>query len=199
MASSSRGRFPVGAASDLSNIRNKIKRTEVYRRLQGEKAAATKSRRDKRKREEAEVGADALPPKQVPRTIEGTRTFDDTAVGGDADGEVAGDEADDEFADIFSGAVAPKVMVTTQRYPSAKVFPFIGELLAAVPRAFYYRRQHFRLSKIAEWAAAKGFTHLLVLVEKAKAAHTMLILKLPGGPTGAASIARRPSRFFSRR
>ena len=173
---------------DLSNIRNKIKRNEVFARLQGEKKAATRVRRDKRKREEEELGA-AAPPKQVPRTIEGTRTYDDTVVAAD-DEEVLGDEAEDEFASIFSGAVAPKLMVTTQRYPSAKVFPLISELLAAFPRAFYYRRQHFALSKISEWAAAKGFTHLLVLVESsAKVAHTMIICKLPGGPTGAFKLS----------
>ena len=104
---------------------------------------------------------------QLPRTIENTREVDDTVVAPD-DEEVARDEAEDEFASYFSGAKAPKLMITTKQVPSAKIFEVIGELLNIIPNSFYYKRGLFPLKKIAAWAGGKGFTHLLVLTEKAK-------------------------------
>jgi ribosome production factor 1 len=123
-------------------------------------------------------------PSQVPRTIESTREFDETAVAPD-DAEVLGDEADDEFARIWSGEEAPKLMVTTQRSPSGKLFPVIAELLGCIPNAFYYKRGLFDLKRICTFAADKGFTHLLVLTERLKVPNGLLVIRLPFGPTAA--------------
>jgi ribosome production factor 1 len=172
---------PHGARSSISDIGNKQKRAEVLTRQRSEKAKAAKAAKAKRKRAEAELGS-AAPAKQVPSTLDSSRSLDDTVVA-PGDEEVAADEAQDEFADIFSGSAAPKIMVTTGKRPSGKMFPLIGALLSMLPRAFYYRRRHFALAKISGWAAEKGFTHLIVLVEKAKETHTMLVCKLPLGPT----------------
>lgn len=76
-------------------------------------------------------------------------------------------------------------MVTTQRYPSAKIFPVIAELLNCMPNAFYYKRGHFELKRICEYAGNRGFTHLIVLTEKAKTPNGLILIKLPLGPTAA--------------
>lgn len=104
---------------------------------------------------------------QVVRTLDNTREVDDTVVQ-PGDEEVMRDEAEDEFAPYFSGAKAPKLMITTKQVPSAKIFETISELLNAVPNSFYYRRGLFPLKKIAAWATSRAFTHLLVVTEKAK-------------------------------
>jgi ribosome production factor 1 len=121
---------------------------------------------------------------QEPNTLENTREFDDTVVAPD-DAEVAGDEADDEFAGVWAGGEVPKVMVTTQQGPSGKIFPVIAELLNVVPNSFYYRRGRFELSRICEWAADRSFTHVAVLTERRKVPNGLLLVKLPAGPTAA--------------
>ena len=172
----------------INDIGNKDKRAAVFRLERAAKGKARAAASLKRSRAEAELGA-AAPPRGVPRTLDNTRTLDDTVVA-PGDAEVAADEAGDEFAAIFAGGAAPKVMVTTQRHPSAKVFPLIGALLGVLPAAFYYRRRHFRLRDICAWAGARGFSHLVVLVERQKRAQTLLLARLAGaggapGPTAA--------------
>ena len=166
---------------DPNVIKNKIKRSQVLSAQRAAKSKAKRARVATRDSEAAALGA-AAPPRAAPKTIESTRTADETTVA-PGDEEVAGDEAEDEFAAIFSGELQPKIMVTTQQAPSAEVFPVIAGLMSLIPQAFYYRRQHFALRKIAGWAAEKNFTHLLVLVEKARRVHTLLVMRLGGGPT----------------
>ena len=188
-ASSSAGAAPWlrAPSANASAIKNKLKRSEVFQKQRLQKLKAKGARR-KRQREEEEAdedgGAARKAARPAPRTIESMRLPDDTLVlPGDA--EVLRDEADDEFADVWSGRVAPKVMLTTARYPSARIFPLLAELLRCVPRAFYYKRGHFELKSICGFAADKGFTHLLVLTERLKTPNGLLVIKLPLGPTAA--------------
>jgi ribosome production factor 1 len=147
-----------------ADIKNKMKRAEIRGKQFYENKAAKRKRRDAR-RSEAERLGDAAPPKQIPHTLDNTREVDDTIVGPD-DEEVMGDEADDEFAQYFSGAVAPKLMVTTSPRPSVKVYPVIAELLNVFPGSFFYKRGTYALKQIVGWATKHGFTHLLVLSER---------------------------------
>jgi ribosome production factor 1 len=181
---------------NVNDIGNKDKRTAILRAQRLEKNKAKSATSAKRKRMEEELG-DAAPPRAIPRTIENTRTLDETTVAAD-DAEVLADEASDEFAAIFSGALAPKVMVTTARFPSAKVFPLIGALLNVIPQAFYYRRRHFALKNISHWAAERGFTHLIVVAERGKVASTLLVSRLRasggGGESSGASASDDAAR-----
>jgi ribosome production factor 1 len=161
-----------------NEVKNKSKRTQFLTREREEKAASRK-----RRREGEAAAAGGTRPKQAPRTVEGARTADSTLVAPN-DAEVLAEEADDEFSRIYSGAEAPKVMVTTSMKPTAGVYPIIGALLDVVPRAFYYRRQKFTLAQISGWAAGKGFTHLVVLGEPRHRAFSLVVSRLPGGPTG---------------
>ena len=124
--------------TEPSAIGNAIKRGEVANAQRAARARDKSARRRDRALARQTLGA-AAPAAEVPRTLDNTRELDETVVlPGDA--EVAGDEADDEFADIFSGARAPKIMLTTKVSPSGKLFRRIAELRAIVPNAFYYRR-----------------------------------------------------------
>ncbi len=63
------------------------------------------------------------------QTIENTRELvEDTPRTAE---EVAAAEADDEFADHFARARAPKVLVTTCYRPTAAMYRFLTELLQA--------------------------------------------------------------------
>lgn len=124
---------------------------------------------------------------QVPHTQENTREVEDTLVEPD-DHEVFGDERDDEFAEIFAGTAAPKIMITTSPSPSGKIYRMIAEFMAVIPHSFFYKRKKFRLKKICQWAAEMDFTHVLVLSERAKVANGLMIIKLPFGPTAAFKV-----------
>lgn len=153
---------------------------------------------------------------QVPHTQESLREWDDTVVD-KTDPELLADEAEDEFAGIFSGEKAPKVrclgvwalfgrfcrggaalcalftmastgllsqiMVTTKPHPSGKIFHVLRELMILFPSVFYYKRGTHTLKKICKWAHNKNFSHLMVLGEKRKKPHRLLIVKLPFGPS----------------
>ena len=63
---------------------------------------------------------------------------------------------------------------------------FQGILLPAVqvfPSAQYYKRAGFPLKKICQYAAARGFTDVLVANEDRKSVNGLLLIHLPGGPT----------------
>ena len=80
-----------------SGIRNKAKKLEVMAKIQREKKLLSEDNRKKRKREREELG-DKAPPKQVPKTIDSMRKFDETTVE-ENDEEIMADEEDDEFSE----------------------------------------------------------------------------------------------------
>ena len=121
-------------------------------------------------------------PRGVSQTIEKMRKKDETFIDKE-DSEVEGDEAVDEFADYFKDSKPPKLMMTTNRRPSGKLFDFLKDLKNIIPNSFYYERKNFRIKDIVEWAAKKDFTNLLVFVEKNGIPHTLIMTHLPKGPT----------------
>ena len=82
--------------------------------------------RMKKKKLWAEKGEDAVP-KGVSMTIEKMWKKDETFIEKE-DSEVEGDEAIDEFADYFTDSKPPKLMMTTNRRPSGKLFDFLKDL-----------------------------------------------------------------------
>jgi ribosome production factor 1 len=96
---------------------------------------------------------------------------------------VFGDEAGDEFAEIFANCESPKIMLTTRPRPSKGLFRFVGDLMQTFPNCFYYPRKGFDVKTICGFATNKHFTHLIVLGEKAKVCNGMLLSRLPAGPT----------------
>lgn len=164
-----------------SAIVNKMKRSQVYNKLRTDKKRTQDKARKDRKLASQQLGA-AAPPRQIPRTIDNTREVEESYVSPE-DEEVLADEAEDEFADYFAGTRDPKIMITTRPHPSAKMFPLIAEILGIIPNAFYYKRMGYPLKKICEWAEKRGFTHLIVLNEKAKTPNAMIVSHLGTGPT----------------
>lgn len=120
--------------------------------------------------------------KGVTKTIESMRKKDETFIDG-PDEEIDGQEAVDEFADYFSENKPPKLMITTSRRPSGRLFDFLKDLKQAIPNCFYYERKNFKIKDIVKWAAKKEFTNLLVFEEKGGIPHTLIMTHLPKGPT----------------
>ena len=165
-----------------SKIGNKIKRAEVYEKFKQQKRALKKKVRSERVKTLEELGEDA-PPKERPKTLDNTRVEEETMVTDADQEEIAGDEADDEFASYFSGDKAAKIMITTRPKCSRKLFDFIADLMQLVPNAFYYPRGEQLVADMASKAEVKGFTHLIVLSEKNKVCNGLLLTHLPKGPT----------------
>jgi ribosome production factor 1 len=162
-----------------SQIRNKIKRSEVYHRQKAEKKKDKREKRDKKKREIAELGDSYVPEaKQIPRTLDNTRDLSETKLVDPNDESVLEMESHDEFANYFNGTIQPKVMITTKKYPSAKIFRLVAEFSSIVPNSYYFKRVDFTISTMQEWAKKEGFTHMLVLNEKSKVPNGLLVIHL---------------------
>ncbi|GLE01903.1 hypothetical protein PINS_up010741 [Pythium insidiosum] len=158
---------PLSMRANPSRIKNKMKRMQVMAKYRKEKKEQKKAAQAKRRREAEELGENA-PAKLEPRTIDNTREPEITMVAADGDDEIAGDEADDEFASIFANCETPKLMITTRPHPSGELYHFIKDLMDLIPNSFYYKRGTFDIKEIVQFASNKEFTHLIVLSEKSK-------------------------------
>jgi len=164
-----------------SRIRNKVARRRV---VLEEKAVKKKDRREARKSREKErerLGSEA-PPKQEPRTLENSREHDETIVRR-GDEAVAEAEQVDEFAGVFSGEVAPKVLVTTGYRATRVTYEFLKDFVAVIPNIVYYKRGRYELKKIVKYATSKGFTDVIVVREDHKLLTGLVHCHLPDGPT----------------
>lgn len=122
----------------VSDIGNKIKRSEIFHNQKREQEKKRQEAKDARRKEREELG-DAAPPVAAARTLDNTREWDDTVID-KTDPELLADEADDEFADIFSSERPAKIMMTTRRRATAPVYRVLGELLNLFPDSHYYKR-----------------------------------------------------------
>jgi len=169
------------------HISNRLKRSEMYGKYLQQKRTHRKEMRLQREREVEELGEEGGADGQSgtggktttmkPRTIDNTREVEPTMVSPD-DEEVAGDEADDEFAPYFDGTAVPKVLITTRPRPSRHLFYFVADLQQLVPALHYYPRKSYSVKEICQFAANRGFTHLIVLTEKSKKCNGMTISHL---------------------
>lgn len=165
------------------HIANRLKRSEMYGKYLQQKRVKRREERLKRAKETEELGEDVTatstpsnkPPAQ--RTLDNTREVEPTLVHG-MDLEVMGDEADDEFAPYFVEGQVPKVLITTRPHPSQQLFYFIADLQKLIPGLHFYPRKNFSVKDICQMACDRDFTHLMVLSEKSKKCHGLIVSHL---------------------
>ncbi|OZJ03793.1 hypothetical protein BZG36_03003 [Bifiguratus adelaidae] len=175
-----------GANKEASNIRNKLKREEVYHKRKVDKAKAKSAKRNqlqKEEEEDPEKKAERLT-KNVPATIENTREYDETIVANEQeDSEIQEDEATDEFAQYFQGQ-APKIVITTSKSPSVASYEFAAELVSIFPNAtFVRRRPQFEVTHIVEFCKNRNYTDIIIVNEDRKKPNAITLIHLPNGPT----------------
>ncbi|KAG9141675.1 hypothetical protein Leryth_019312 [Lithospermum erythrorhizon] len=167
-----------------STIKNKEKRSAVYAKLKQqkkiEKRKQTKAR-DAAEKQAIELGQEP-PPRQVPKTIENTREFDETVCKPDDEELFAGNDAD-EFSSILKQGFTPKILLTTSRFNSTRGPAFISDLLAVIPNSQYYKRGTYDLKKIVEYGRKKDFTSIIVVHTNRREPDGLMIIGLPDGPT----------------
>lgn len=174
-----------------STIKNKAKRSEVHAKLKHQKKVEKRKKiqaRDAAEKRALELGEEP-PAKNVPRTIENSREFDETVCKPDDEELFAGDDAD-EFNAILKRDCAPKVLITTSRFNSTRGPAFISELLSVIPNAHYYKRGTYDLKKIVEYAKNKDFTSIIVVHTNRREPDALLIMGLPEGPTAHFKLSK---------
>jgi len=173
---------PAPITTDLSMVKNKLRRRELYAKMKQQKAKEKQENRKKRQRERDALG-DEAPPVQVKKTLDNMRVKDETIVDPN-DEEVLQDEMNDEFADYFRCERTPKILITTCNRPqSSDTIMFIKELCEMIPNSEYRCRKGIDLKKIIPQAKARDFTALVVVNEDQKRANGLIITHLPNGPT----------------
>uniref|UniRef100_A0A3Q3ASF5 Ribosome production factor 1 n=1 Tax=Kryptolebias marmoratus TaxID=37003 RepID=A0A3Q3ASF5_KRYMA len=153
----------------VSEIKNKQRRHLMFMKLKQEKRKVNRRQ------------SIALP-KEVPKTIENQRVFDETTVDPE-DEEVAFDEGTDEFSAYFNGLTNPKVLITTSDRPRGRTVRFCRQLATVIPNAHVYYRRGLALKRIIPQCVARDFTYLIVINEDRHVPNGLVLCHLPDGPT----------------
>ncbi|KAF2315124.1 hypothetical protein GH714_038199 [Hevea brasiliensis] len=167
-----------------SMIKNKEKRSVVHAKLKHLKKVEKRKKlkaRDASEKRSLELGEEP-PPRQIPRTIENTREFDETICKPDDDELFAGNDAD-EFSSVLRRELTPKILITTCRFNSTRGPLFISELLSVIPNAIYKKRGTYNLKDIVKYASNMEFTAIIDVHTNRREPDALLIICLPYGPT----------------
>jgi len=171
---------------NISEIKNKIRRNEEWLKLKRQKKKDKKARQDERKNEREALG-DEAPPKQVPKTIDNMREYDETTVGGkegeEEDEEVEQDIVNDEFSQYFTKSYEPKVLITCGDNPHSKTIAFIKELSRMIPNSEPKWRKKTSVKKMVKEAVKLEYTDIIVINEDNRSPNGLLVTHLPEGPT----------------
>ncbi|KAM9761353.1 ribosome production factor 1 [Menidia menidia] len=165
----------------VSEIKNKQRRHVMFMKFKQEKRQQ-KLQLKKKKKKEREALGDKAPPKEVPKTIENQRVYDETTVDPE-DEEVAFDEGTDEFSAYFNGLTNPKVLITTSDRPRGRTVRFCKQLATVIPNAHVYYRKGLALKRIIPQCVARDFTYLMVVNEDRQVPNGLVLCHLPDGPT----------------
>lgn len=164
----------------MPEIKNKQRRTEMYKKYLREKKKLKLEEKKKRQKEEKETGIKAPRPKQ--KTIENMRVPDETMVD-PQDQETQIDLDMDEMAPYFKQETTPKVLITTSDRPTKRTNSLCKELKKAIPNSFVRYRRGLDLKKIIPSAINLDFTDLIVINEDAGEPNGLVLSHLPDGPT----------------
>ncbi|KAI9149867.1 Ribosome production factor 1 [Blastocladiella emersonii ATCC 22665] len=167
------------------DIKNKHKREDVYHKQKAERNREKHEERKRRKKLEdanPELREERLK-KNIPRTIENAKEYQEAIVGDDE--EVFADEDTDEFASYFLEGRAPKMCVTTNMRPSKDLHQFAKEFARMFPTAEVRKRGGFEIKEIISYCKERDYTDLIVLHEDKKqdGPNAAIFIHLPDGPT----------------
>ncbi|KAK5969984.1 Ribosome production factor [Trichostrongylus colubriformis] len=168
---------PTVTKDDFKNL-PKTERGSALRSALKRNKRARQAEREKLR----EALGDDAPAKEVPKTIESTREYDETMVQ-ENDDEVEHDEAHDEFAQYFNRETTPKVLITMSPFAKKMTWKFCFELHKCIPSSEIFSRKGVPLKKVVKQAISKNYTDLLVVHEDQKKPNGIIFCHLPEGPT----------------
>eukprot|EP01057_Protomagalhaensia_wolfi_P006175 Protomagalhaensia_wolfi_Nauph_80__6174@NODE_90_length_3826_cov_233_019276_g64_i1_p3_GENE_NODE_90_length_3826_cov_233_019276_g64_i1NODE_90_length_3826_cov_233_019276_g64_i1_p3_ORF_typecomplete_len264_score26_36Brix/PF04427_18/0_023Zeta_toxin/PF06414_12/99Zeta_toxin/PF06414_12/1_6_NODE_90_length_3826_cov_233_019276_g64_i120852876 len=117
--------------------------------------------------------------RQEPITIENTRPEDDTMVDSN-DEEVIGSNLTDEYQPFYDGGVTPKLLISTGKNPHKKLLLFLKEFVVVFPNCFYRPGREQSVEELVERAKAKGYSQLLIFVERHRKPYGVYMSQIPG-------------------
>lgn len=165
----------------VSEIKNKQRRHFMFLKFKQEKRKEKLALKKKKKKERQALG-DKAPPKEVPKTIENQRVYDETTVD-PQDEEIVFDEGTDEFSAYFNRLTNPKILITTSDRPRGRTVRFCEQLATVIPDSHVYYRRGLALKRVIPQCIARGFTYLMVINEDRKISNGLILSHLPDGPT----------------
>jgi len=182
----------VWVERNISSIGNKVRRNEAWMKLKREKKKEKRKRQDARRTEREALG-DEAPAKLVPKTIDNTREYDETTVGGktgeEEDEEVEHDIVNDEFSDYFSKSYEPKVLITSSDNPHSSTIAFIKEMTRIIPNSEPRWRKNSSIKKMVKEAIKKGYTDIAIVNEDNRKPNGLILTHLPEGPTAVFKLS----------
>ncbi|KJH45468.1 brix domain protein [Dictyocaulus viviparus] len=149
----------------------KCERGPALRRALKKNKRARQAEREKIR----EALGDNAPAKEVPKTIESTREYDETMVDDD-DEEVKHDEANDEFAHYYNSEIVPKVLITMSPFAKKTTWKFCFELRKCIPNAEIFARKGVPLKKVVKQASMRLYSDLIIVHEDRKKPSLSLLL-----------------------
>lgn len=164
---------------NISEIKNRQRRTEEYIKLRREKL---KLKHERKKQIKKAIAAGENVQKQVPRTLENTREPDETMVNPE-DEEIILDQDNDELSGYFKNEAPPKVLITCSENPHTWTIRFCRQLKMLIQDSIFLYRRHSSIKKLVKEAHSRGFTNLVVVTEDRRHPTGMLVIHLPEGPT----------------
>ncbi|ESN92637.1 hypothetical protein HELRODRAFT_185141 [Helobdella robusta] len=173
----------VAVRSNISEIKNKQRRAAAYKKLKMEKLKVKKEKKKAIEKLRNELGEEAVP-KQIPKTIENQRVFDETKIT-ESDDEIIAEAENDSLGIHLSSRAQAKVLITTTDRPLSRTNKFCKELKKSIPFSEIYYRRGLDLKKITDQASKRGYTALIVVNEDRKTPNGMIISHLPNGPTAS--------------
>lgn len=162
-------------------------KSNLYAEILKQRKDTKRARREGREKERRQL-KDKAPVKPIPKTKERLRRSDITFVEKN-DAEILKDEADDEFSQFFKSKANPKVLVTTGEHPCFRSKQMVKEILWLFPNAIYRPRKSYTLAEITEYCIHREFTDLLVITDRLKEPHNLIISHLPEGPTATFRVS----------
>lgn len=161
-------------------IKNKQKRQQLFAELkdqQNKERHTMRRARAKAEREDTDAKAERLA-KNVPNTIEGMRTYDETMAHG-----IEGDE-EDLMQYFNSKNEPPKILLTTNVNAKKKAYEFANVLIEVLPNVTFIKRKFgYKLKEIVDICNRRGFTDLVIINEDKKKVTGLTFMHLPEGPS----------------
>lgn len=164
-----------------------IVKSELYTEILKQRKDTKRARREAREKERHQL-KDKAPAKLIPETKERLRRSDITIVD-KKDAEILKDEQDDEFSKFFEAKSNPKVLITTGEHPCFRTKQMVKEVMWLFPNSTYRPRKSYTIQEITQYCTNRGFTDLIVVTDRLKEPHNIIISHLPEGPTATFRVS----------
>ncbi|KAH3899132.1 probable Ribosome production factor 1 [Saccharomycodes ludwigii] len=180
------------------DIKNKLKRQEVYAKLKHDKNKERHKIRKQRAKDELEnpeLKKNRLAA-NIPKTIDNTRVYDETInrkpdevaenVQQNNEDSTTEETMEDELMELFNNTKnePPKILLTTNVNAKKAAYEFANVLIEIFPNVTFVKRKFgYKLKEIAQFCNNRSYTDLIIINEDKKKVTGLTFIHLPEGPS----------------